>query len=270
MSRPRSSWSSRSATRWGPMAAELFGQPGALDSPSSASPGTNGKTTTTYPVRERVPIGGVGAGRPRYDGRSASTGRPARSRAPRQRRPISIASSRGCARPASKRSRSRSRRTRSRNAGVDGLVVDVALFTNLSQDHLDFHPSMESYFDAKAALFTPDHARTGVVNADDPWGRRLLERPAIPVTTYRARHGRRPAGERRPGRRRGGLVRRCDGVAVRQRPPRSVQRRELPRRRSRPAASSASPMNGSPRGSRRLRRCPGGWSPSMPDSRSQW
>ncbi len=41
---------------------------------------------------------------------------------------------------------------------VDGAVFDVALFTNLSQDHLDFHPSMEDYFQAKALLFTPSTA----------------------------------------------------------------------------------------------------------------
>jgi UDP-N-acetylmuramoyl-L-alanyl-D-glutamate--2,6-diaminopimelate ligase len=43
---------------------------------------------------------------------------------------------------------------------------------------------MEAYFDAKRLLFTPAHARHGVVNADDPWGRRLLEAPQIPVTTF--------------------------------------------------------------------------------------
>ena len=39
---------------------------------------------------------------------------------------------------------------------VDGVVYDVALFTNLSQDHLDYHHSMDDYFDAKAGLFTPE------------------------------------------------------------------------------------------------------------------
>jgi UDP-N-acetylmuramoyl-L-alanyl-D-glutamate--2,6-diaminopimelate ligase len=67
---------------------------------------------------------------------------------------------------------------------TDGLVVDAALFTNLSQDHLDFHPSMEAYFRAKRRLFTPAHARRGVVNADDPWGRRLLDDAEIPLTTF--------------------------------------------------------------------------------------
>jgi UDP-N-acetylmuramoyl-L-alanyl-D-glutamate--2,6-diaminopimelate ligase len=58
---------------------------------------------------------------------------------------------------------------------VDGILFSVAVFTNLSLDHLDYHGSMESYFAAKAALFGADRSRVGVVNADDPWGRRLLE-----------------------------------------------------------------------------------------------
>ena len=66
---------------------------------------------------------------------------------------------------------------------VDGVVYDVALFTNLSQDHLDFHADMDDYFDAKASLFTPERARQGLVCVDDAWGRRLVERSGIPVTT---------------------------------------------------------------------------------------
>ncbi len=56
---------------------------------------------------------------------------------------------------------------------VNGTTYDVALFTNLSQDHLDFHPTMEAYFAAKAQLFTPGRSRHGVVDVDSPWGRRL-------------------------------------------------------------------------------------------------
>jgi UDP-N-acetylmuramoyl-L-alanyl-D-glutamate--2,6-diaminopimelate ligase len=67
---------------------------------------------------------------------------------------------------------------------VDGVVADVAVFTNLSQDHLDYHPSMDAYFEAKARLFTPALARRGVVNADDAFGRRLLDEPAIPIGTF--------------------------------------------------------------------------------------
>ncbi len=64
---------------------------------------------------------------------------------------------------------------------VEGIHFDVAVFTNLSHDHLDYHGTMEEYFEAKAMLFTPSHALRGVVHADDPWGRRLLERARIPT-----------------------------------------------------------------------------------------
>jgi UDP-N-acetylmuramoyl-L-alanyl-D-glutamate--2,6-diaminopimelate ligase len=66
-------------------------------------------------------------------------------------------------------------------ARVGGIHFDVALFTNLSHDHLDYHGTMEAYFTAKSSLFTPDHALRGVVNADDPWGRQLLRMARIPM-----------------------------------------------------------------------------------------
>ncbi|MGD1011045.1 MAG: UDP-N-acetylmuramoyl-L-alanyl-D-glutamate--2,6-diaminopimelate ligase [Acidimicrobiales bacterium] len=67
---------------------------------------------------------------------------------------------------------------------LDGYCHDVAVFTNLSQDHLDYHGSMESYFEAKAGLFTPEHARQAVVNVDDPYGRRLFEAATIPMRAF--------------------------------------------------------------------------------------
>ncbi|KRF25297.1 MULTISPECIES: UDP-N-acetylmuramoyl-L-alanyl-D-glutamate--2,6-diaminopimelate ligase [unclassified Phycicoccus] len=67
---------------------------------------------------------------------------------------------------------------------VDGVVYDIALFTNLSQDHLDFHPTMRDYFLAKADLFTPQRSRTGIVCVDDEWGRELAATiSTVPVTT---------------------------------------------------------------------------------------
>ncbi|MQY16822.1 UDP-N-acetylmuramoyl-L-alanyl-D-glutamate--2,6-diaminopimelate ligase [Streptomyces sp. RB5] len=72
---------------------------------------------------------------------------------------------------------------------VDGCVFDVAVFTNLSPEHLDFHPDMEDYFRAKAQLFTPARSRAGVVNADDPYGVRLAAEArtaGYPVATYSA------------------------------------------------------------------------------------
>ena len=56
---------------------------------------------------------------------------------------------------------------------ADGIVFEVAAFTNLSRDHLDHHGSMEAYFAAKASLFEPWRARSAVINVDDPWGHRL-------------------------------------------------------------------------------------------------
>jgi UDP-N-acetylmuramoyl-L-alanyl-D-glutamate--2,6-diaminopimelate ligase len=69
---------------------------------------------------------------------------------------------------------------------VGGTSYEVAVFTNLSQDHLDFHPDMGSYFAAKAELFTPRYAKSGVVNTDDDYGRLLVARSQIPVTTFSA------------------------------------------------------------------------------------
>jgi UDP-N-acetylmuramoyl-L-alanyl-D-glutamate--2,6-diaminopimelate ligase len=59
---------------------------------------------------------------------------------------------------------------------VDGTRFAVAVFTNLSQDHLDFHHTMDDYFAAKASLFTPAFTDRAVVCSDDPRGRELLAR----------------------------------------------------------------------------------------------
>jgi UDP-N-acetylmuramoyl-L-alanyl-D-glutamate--2,6-diaminopimelate ligase len=67
---------------------------------------------------------------------------------------------------------------------VGGTSFDVAVFTNLSQDHLDFHADLEDYFRVKASLFMPPV--TGVVNVDDRYGRRLAKSAPVPVTTFSA------------------------------------------------------------------------------------
>jgi UDP-N-acetylmuramoyl-L-alanyl-D-glutamate--2,6-diaminopimelate ligase len=58
---------------------------------------------------------------------------------------------------------------------ADAIHFEVALFTNLTQDHLDFHSDMEDYFLAKRKLFEMEGAMTRIVNVDDPYGRRLAE-----------------------------------------------------------------------------------------------
>ena len=68
---------------------------------------------------------------------------------------------------------------------VTGSDFDVAAFTNLSQDHLDFHPTMEDYFQAKALFFDPAselRAKRSVICVDDEWGRRMAELAEAPVT----------------------------------------------------------------------------------------
>jgi UDP-N-acetylmuramoyl-L-alanyl-D-glutamate--2,6-diaminopimelate ligase len=67
---------------------------------------------------------------------------------------------------------------------VGGTSFDVAVFTNLSQDHLDFHPDLEDYFRTKASLFMPPVL--GVVNVDDKYGRRLASSALVPITTFSA------------------------------------------------------------------------------------
>ncbi len=58
---------------------------------------------------------------------------------------------------------------------------DVAVFTNLTQDHLDFHKDMEDYFGAKALLFSPEYLQgKAVINIDDAYGRRLVEQVGDP------------------------------------------------------------------------------------------
>ena len=66
---------------------------------------------------------------------------------------------------------------------VDGVRFDVAGFTNLTQDHLALHHTMDDYFATKADLFTPARAGRAVVTVDDEWGRRLAATAAIPTTT---------------------------------------------------------------------------------------
>ena len=64
---------------------------------------------------------------------------------------------------------------------IGGSHFDIAAFTNLSQDHLDFHADMDSYFAAKAALFTHKYADTAYINIDSSWAQKLLDIQELPV-----------------------------------------------------------------------------------------
>jgi UDP-N-acetylmuramoyl-L-alanyl-D-glutamate--2,6-diaminopimelate ligase len=164
------------------MAAAVFGHP-ARDLTVIGITGTNGKTTITYLLESVFRAAGwrpgvIGTTGMRIDG-SPSPLSHTTPEAPELHRTLARMRAGGVRAVAIEISSHALAQRR-----VDGLVVDAAVFTNLSQDHLDLHATMEDYFDAKRRLFTPEHARHAVVNADDPWGRRLLEDPAIATTSY--------------------------------------------------------------------------------------
>ena len=81
---------------------------------------------------------------------------------------------------------------------VDGLVFDVAAFTNLGRDHLDFHSDQEHYFQAKATLFRDGRCRSAVVNIDDKYGRRLAAEVAADSTIRLVTTGRTAAADYHP------------------------------------------------------------------------
>lgn len=76
-------------------------------------------------------------------------------------------------------------------ARVKGCQFDIAVFTNLTQDHLDYHQSMEEYFKAKAKLFTglgrensKNYRKVAVINGDDTWGQKLLSEITAEKISY--------------------------------------------------------------------------------------
>jgi UDP-N-acetylmuramoyl-L-alanyl-D-glutamate--2,6-diaminopimelate ligase len=145
--------------------------------------GTNGKTTTTYLLEGIIGAAGFRAGvigttGARADGQPVPLARTT-PEAPDLHRLLARMRDVGVEVVAMEVSSHALEQDR-----VGGVMFDAIAFTNLSQDHLDYHPTMESYFAAKASAFTPEHARRGVVNVDDAWCRRLLEAPAIPMATF--------------------------------------------------------------------------------------
>lgn len=171
----------------GPMAAWLHGNPGERLT-TVAVTGTNGKTTTTYFAeaalrrlhRRTVVMGTVEL----RIGEEAIESPRTTVEAPVVQAILHRGLEQGVTAAAMEASSHALALGR-----MNGLVVSVAAFTNLQRDHLDFHHDMACYFRAKAALFTPEHARRGVVVVDDEWGRRLAEEATIPVDTVSTRVG---------------------------------------------------------------------------------
>ncbi|MCL1900314.1 MAG: UDP-N-acetylmuramoyl-L-alanyl-D-glutamate--2,6-diaminopimelate ligase, partial [Promicromonosporaceae bacterium] len=165
----------------GPIAADIHGQP-ARSLTTFGVTGTNGKTTVTYLLdainRALGQVTGlIGTVEMRSGGRTL----PSKLTTPEA---ADLQSLLAAMRDDGVQSLAMEVSSHSLALGrVDGLRFDVAGFTNLTQDHLDFHGTMENYFAAKAELFTPERARHAVVMIDDDWGRRLASTRSLPTTT---------------------------------------------------------------------------------------
>jgi UDP-N-acetylmuramoyl-L-alanyl-D-glutamate--2,6-diaminopimelate ligase len=153
----------------GPIAAEFFGRP-SLELDVVGITGTNGKTTSAFLLHAILTEAGrrpalltnirrIVAGVDRPTGLNT----PEAVDLQRLLREMVDGGDRSCVMEATSIASAKGRLAEVRFAAL--------LFTNLTQDHLDFHGTMEDYYLAKRALF--DQAEIAVVNTDDPWGRRL-------------------------------------------------------------------------------------------------
>lgn len=163
----------------GPVAAWVHGEP-ATRLLSVGVTGTNGKTTTTYFVDAALasdhPVRAVLGTVELRIGDDAIESPRTTIEAPALHGVLALALERGASAVTMEVSSHALALHR-----VAGTVFDVAAFTNLQRDHLDFHGDMEGYFRDKARLFAPGQARRGVVVVDDEWGRRLVAEAQIPV-----------------------------------------------------------------------------------------
>lgn len=167
----------------GEVAAEIYGRPSERLRVIGIT-GTSGKTTTTYLVEAGLRAAGrvaglIGTVGIRIDGRDLPSSLTT-PEAPALQALLATMVERGVdtvVMEVSSHALSLGR--------VDALRFAAGGFTNLSRDHLDFHPTMADYLDAKARLFQPDspnHAEASVVCVDDDWGRQMAARAADPVT----------------------------------------------------------------------------------------
>jgi UDP-N-acetylmuramoyl-L-alanyl-D-glutamate--2,6-diaminopimelate ligase len=133
--------------------------------------GTNGKTTTVQLVAELLALAGEAVG-------TVGTlwGRLTTPEAPELERRLSQFLREGCGYVAMEVSSIALVQSR-----VDAISFEAAVFTNLTQDHLDVHGTMERYFEAKARLFEAGRARAAIINTDDPYGARLAGLTPLPV-----------------------------------------------------------------------------------------
>ena len=155
----------------GPLAHAVFGQPSERLSLIAVT-GTNGKTTISqwlgraHPRRCAI-IGTLGAG---FIDALKETGftTPEATTLTRYLRRFADDEAQACALETSSIGIEEGR--------MDGARVDVAIFTNLTRDHLDYHGTMEAYAEAKARLFRWPRLRLAVINLEDPFGAELVAR----------------------------------------------------------------------------------------------
>jgi UDP-N-acetylmuramoyl-L-alanyl-D-glutamate--2,6-diaminopimelate ligase len=155
-----------------PVAARFYGDPTA-ELRLVGVTGTNGKTTTAFLIREILEGAGVQTGllgtvKQVVGGAEEAVERTTPEAIDLQRtfRRMLDAGDGACAMEVSSHAMSLHR--------ADAIHFELALFTNLTQDHLDFHTDMEDYFLAKRKLFEGE-VGTAIINVDDPYGRRLAE-----------------------------------------------------------------------------------------------
>jgi UDP-N-acetylmuramoyl-L-alanyl-D-glutamate--2,6-diaminopimelate ligase len=171
----------------GPAAAAVHGDP-ADELCMLGVTGTNGKTTVTFLLEAAMAAAGWGSGRigtlgARLHGRDEPGARTTPEATDLQRllRRMRTRGADGVAMEVSSHGLDLHR--------VDGIVFDVAAFTNLTRDHLDWHGTMDAYLAAKARLFTAPLARHAVVPVDAPGADALLGRVGVPVTAVGAGPG---------------------------------------------------------------------------------
>jgi UDP-N-acetylmuramoyl-L-alanyl-D-glutamate--2,6-diaminopimelate ligase len=155
-----------------PLAARFYGDPTAELRVVGVT-GTNGKTTTAFLVHEilkgaEFPCGLLGTVKQIVGGVEKEVVRTTPEAIELQRtfRQMLDGGDEACAMEVSSHAMTLHR--------ADAIHFEVAIFTNLTQDHLDFHADMEDYFLAKRKLFEAEPS-TAIVNVDDPYGRRLAE-----------------------------------------------------------------------------------------------
>jgi UDP-N-acetylmuramoyl-L-alanyl-D-glutamate--2,6-diaminopimelate ligase len=149
----------------GPLAAALWAWPSRCMTVVGVT-GTNGKTTTCSLLASVLAAGGK-----RADAVGTLTGARTTPEAPDLQRQLAALLDGGVEAVAMEVSSHALAQHR-----VEGTEFAAGVFTNLSQDHLDYHKTMEAYFEAKASLFTEGRVAVAVVNRHDPFGARLVER----------------------------------------------------------------------------------------------